>query len=73
MSLVWCEPPAAVDHERSIICATRPRVPLPEQLAARQHEYELAEGRRQRSDRVVNVLIWVLAIALAAGIWWWAR
>lgn len=52
----------------------RPRVPLPEQLAARQHERDLAEERRSRSERWTNRLIgaWALigAVALAAVVWW---
>lgn len=71
MSVVWYDQPAAepaVDHERSIITAIRPRVPLPEQLAARQHEREIAQAEaRQRW------VAWLCAIALAVGILWCAR
>ena len=52
----------------------RPRVPLPEQLAARRHECDLAEGRRRRSDRRVDLLIgaWLLAVAVAIILRWLA-
>ena len=55
----------ALYEKRRLDRELRPRVPLPEQRAAAQHERRLrAAERRQRW------IAWICAVALAAGIWW---